>query len=178
MLLRLTVPLVMLMVRVLQVMVLRARPCVGGRWPVLGVGACHSWRRVLPVLLANWSAGAGGFCRLRCFGGSSPILAEGAAGDVNDEGAGIDATVHSVLGDADCAGAVVDVPGGGAAEDADSEGAAVGATLDGAAAVDEREGVAGEAPGVGVAGDANGEGAAVLALGDGAVGVAFSECRR
>ena len=136
--LRLTVWLVMLMVTPLQVMVLGVGPRVGDRWPVLSVGLRQSWQRVLWGLLAGLSPGPGGVCRLRWWSGSSPILAEGAHGDVHGWGLGGDATVYSVPVDADGEGAVGDVPGGGAV----GEGAAVDATGDGATGVADGDGVA------------------------------------
>ena len=93
--LRLTVSLVMLMV--MQVLVLGVDPCAGGRWPVVGVGPGHSWQRALGALLAGLPAGPGGVCHLRCLGGSSLILAEGAAGDVDGGGAAGDATASLVM---------------------------------------------------------------------------------
>ena len=49
--LRLTVLLVMMMVGVLQVMDLGVGLCVGGRWPVLGVGPRHSWQTVWQAIV-------------------------------------------------------------------------------------------------------------------------------
>ena len=95
---RVMVPLVMLMVRVLQVVVLGVGPRVGDHLPVLGVGPRHSWRRALGALLAGLSAGPGGVCCLPFWSGSSPILAEGVAGNVDGEGPACDATVYSVSG--------------------------------------------------------------------------------
>ena len=93
--LRLTVPLVLMMVRALQVMVQGVGPHVSGSLLVLGVGSRHSWRRAWRALLAGLLAGPGGVCRLRCSAGSSPILAE--AGDVAGKGAAGDAMVMPMV---------------------------------------------------------------------------------
>ena len=64
-------PLVMMMVRVPQVVVLGAGSRVGGPWPFMGVGRCYSWLAARWVaLLASWPA--------------SPA---GALGDADGEGA-------------------------------------------------------------------------------------------
>ena len=61
--LRLTVPLVILMV--MQVLILGVGLRVGGRWPVVGMGPRHFWRGVMGALLAGLPAGPGSVCRLR-----------------------------------------------------------------------------------------------------------------
>ena len=73
----LMVSLVMTMVRVLQVMFLGAGPRLGGGWPVLRVGSCHSWLEASRALLSSWPAALRGVCCLPCWGGSLTILAEG-----------------------------------------------------------------------------------------------------
>ena len=121
--LRLTVPLVTMMVRVLQVAVLGVGPCVGGCWPVLGVGARHSWQRArwaallagLPASPVGASGVAGGE------GAVSDVLGVGVACDVVGEGAAGDATAVAVSGDAYGEGVAGDGVVG-----SDSEGVALG----------------------------------------------------
>ena len=93
--LQLTVRLVMLMV--MQMLVLAVGPPMGGRWPVVGVGPHHSWWRALEALLPGLPAFPGSVCRLQCWGGSPPIMAEGVAGDVDVGGAVGDAMVSLVM---------------------------------------------------------------------------------
>ena len=93
--LRLMTPLVIMIVRALQVMILGVGRHVSGCLLVLGVGTCHSWWRAWSALLVGLLAGPGGVSRLRCWGGSLPILAEG--GDVVGEGAAGDAMVTPML---------------------------------------------------------------------------------
>ena len=76
--LRLTVPLVMMTMRVLQVMILVVGPRMGRyrrfwAWTLATPGRGPVW-----ALVVRWLAGAGGVGRLWCRGTSSAILAEGA----------------------------------------------------------------------------------------------------
>ena len=107
MMLRLTVLLVMMMVRVLQVLVLGVGPCLGGRWPVLGVGPSHSWMGAWRVtLLAGWP--------------TSPVS---ASGDTDGEGAVGDILGVVVTGDADGEGVAGDAMRVAVSADACGEGA-------------------------------------------------------
>ena len=70
-----TVPLMMMIVRVPQVVVLGVGPGVGGRWPLMGVGRCYSWLGAQWVaLLAGWPPSPA-----RALGDAD---GEGAVGDI------------------------------------------------------------------------------------------------
>ena len=114
--LRLTVPLVML--RVMQVLVLGVGTCVGGRWPVVGVGPRHPWRGTVAALLAGLPAGPGGVCRLRC--GVAPRRSWRRAPPVISMVLQVMVRLMLLLLREGAAGAAT---GGGAAGDVDGEGA-------------------------------------------------------
>ena len=144
-----TVPLVMTIVRVLQVVVLGVGPRVGRLWLVLGLGHHYSWPGAWWVaLLVGWPA--------------SPV---GASGDVHGEGAVGDVLAIGVSADADGEGAAGDATSVVVSGDAYSKGVADDPSGD---VVGER-GVGG-APGVAVADDVDGEGAAGDVAGWGAAG--------
>ena len=103
-----------MMVGVLQVVVVGAVLCVGGRWAVLCMGPRHSlqraWRAALLAGLPGSAIDASGVEDGE--GAVGDVLGAWVTGDANDEGAAGDAKGVVVAGDAHGKGVVLTVAEG------------------------------------------------------------------